>query len=46
MKIIYFAWLRSKVGLAEEIINPPAQIQTVEHLLNWLEQKVPIIRQH
>lgn len=41
MKIIYFAWLRSKVGLAEETISPPAQIQTVEHLLNWLEQKGP-----
>lgn len=36
MKVLYFAWLRGKVGLAEEEVSPPAGIETVAELAGWL----------
>ncbi|MDP6351331.1 MAG: molybdopterin converting factor subunit 1 [Alphaproteobacteria bacterium] len=39
MRMIYFAWLRAKIGVAEERIEPPAEIATVADLLDWLKAK-------
>ena len=36
MKVKYFAWVRERVGKAEETIDPPAGVQTVEELIAWL----------
>jgi molybdopterin synthase sulfur carrier subunit len=36
MKILYFAWVRERVGKAEEIVEPPAGIATVHDLIGWL----------
>jgi molybdopterin synthase sulfur carrier subunit len=36
MKALYFAWLRERVGLSEEIIEPPVSVQTVGDLIGWL----------
>ncbi len=36
MKILYFAWLRERVGLAEEAIEPPAGVGNVGELIAWL----------
>ena len=36
MKILYFAWLRNKVGCAEEELTPPADVVTVADLVAWL----------
>lgn len=36
MRILYFAWLRERVGVGEEQIAPPADVQTVGALLDWL----------
>ena len=36
MKILYFAWLRERVGRAEEEIEPPADVATVGELIGWL----------
>lgn len=36
MKILYFAWLRARTGVAEEEVAPPAEIRTVGDLLGWL----------
>jgi molybdopterin synthase sulfur carrier subunit len=41
MKILYFAWLRSRTGMAEEDVAPPAEIRTVSELLAWLRQRSP-----
>ncbi len=41
MKILYFAWLRSKVGTAEENLDPPADFATVGALLDWLKDRSP-----
>ncbi len=37
MKILYFAWLRQKIGLAEERIEPPPGVDDVAALLSWLQ---------
>jgi molybdopterin synthase sulfur carrier subunit len=36
MKILYFAWIRERVGKAEETLDPPASVQTVADLVQWL----------
>jgi molybdopterin synthase sulfur carrier subunit len=36
MKIKYFAWVRERIGMAEETIEPPATVRTVEDLIAWL----------
>lgn len=36
MKILYFAWIRERVGKAEEEIDPPASVRTVGDLVQWL----------
>ena len=37
MKIRYFAWVRERIGLAEEEIDPPAEVVTTTDLLAWLK---------
>jgi molybdopterin synthase sulfur carrier subunit len=36
MKVLYFAWIRERVGKAEEEIEPPASVATVADLIQWL----------
>jgi len=36
MKILYFAWIRERVGKTEEEIEPPASVRTVGDLIQWL----------
>ena len=37
MKIVYFAWVRERVGLTEEEAEPPPEVGTVADLLHWLK---------
>ena len=37
MKLLYFAWMREKIGCAEEERTLPANVATVAALLDWLE---------
>ena len=39
MKILYFAWIRERIGKPEEDIEPPAGIATVGDLIAWLAQR-------
>ena len=39
MKLKYFAWVRERVGIAEEMIDPPADVRTVEELIAWLSAR-------
>ena len=41
MKILYFAWLRERVGLGEESVVPPAEVTTVAGLMVWLVSRGP-----
>ena len=36
MKVKYFAWVRERIGKAEETVEPPADVRTVEQLMAWL----------
>jgi len=36
VKLLYFAWVRERVGKAEEEIAPPADVATVADLMTWL----------
>ena len=36
MKLKYFAWVRERIGKAEEIVEPPAEVRTVAELIGWL----------
>jgi molybdopterin synthase sulfur carrier subunit len=36
VKLLYFAWVREKIGRAEEVLDLPAGIETVADLVAWL----------
>ena len=33
MKLVYFAWVRERIGKAEEEVDPPAGVRTVGDLV-------------
>ncbi|WP_295814495.1 molybdopterin converting factor subunit 1, partial [uncultured Nitratireductor sp.] len=37
MKLIYFAWVRERIGVPEETVELPTGIDTVADLLIWLK---------
>jgi sulfur-carrier protein len=39
VKLLYFAWVRERVGRAEEIVDPPAGVATVADLMTWLASR-------
>ena len=36
MRILYFAWVRERIGVGEEDVTPPADVATVADLVAWL----------
>jgi molybdopterin synthase sulfur carrier subunit len=36
MKLLYFAWVRERIGKPEEEIDPPPTVRTVGELVAWL----------
>lgn len=41
MRILYFAWLRQRTGTGEETVDPPAGVDTVAGLIDWLRTRGP-----
>jgi sulfur-carrier protein len=39
VKLLYFAWVRERVGKAEEVIEPPAGVATIAELMGWLSRR-------
>ena len=39
MKLLYFAWLRTRIGCAEEEVELPPDVQDVAALLDWLRSR-------
>ena len=39
LHLLYFAWLRERIGLAEEEVALPAGVATVAALLDWLRRR-------
>jgi len=36
MRVLYFAWVRERVGKPEEMVEPPTSVRTVSDLISWL----------
>ncbi len=43
MRILYFALLRERVGIAEETVSPPPDVQSVADLVAWLRETVRML---
>lgn len=41
MRVLYFAWVRQKVGTAEEDVTPPPEVRDVAGLVAWLAARSP-----
>jgi sulfur-carrier protein len=41
VKLLYFAWVRQKIGRSEEELNPPADVTTVASLMDYLRGRGP-----
>ncbi len=39
IKLRYFAWVRERIGKAEEELDVPAAVTTVEQLIGWLTNR-------
>ena len=39
MKLLYFAWVRERIGKSEETVEPPANVRTVGDLMTWLARR-------
>ena len=39
MKVLYFAWLRERIGTGEESLEPPPEVATVGQLVEWLSRR-------
>ena len=39
ISVLYFAWLRERVGRAEETLAPPSSVTTVAELISWLAER-------
>ncbi|MDP3896337.1 MAG: MoaD/ThiS family protein, partial [Mesorhizobium sp.] len=41
MKLIYFAWVRERIGKSDETLDLPDEVRTVRDLLSWLKTRGP-----
>jgi molybdopterin synthase sulfur carrier subunit len=39
VKVLYFAWVRERIGKPEELVEPPPAIKTVGELMTWLSAR-------
>ena len=37
MQVLYFGWVRSRIGVGKEELSPPAEVTTVATLIDWLK---------
>ncbi|WP_174274510.1 molybdopterin converting factor subunit 1 [Sphingomonas bacterium] len=41
IEMLYFAWVRERIGLDREMIDPPDEVATVADLIAWLAMRSP-----
>lgn len=41
MKVLYFAWLKEKIGMSEEEIILPPAVTSVHELIDWMRSRGP-----
>ncbi len=37
MKLVYFAWVRERIGRSQEDLSLPPEVATVADMLSWLQ---------
>jgi molybdopterin synthase sulfur carrier subunit len=38
IRMVYFAWVRERIGTGEESVDPPETVVTVADLVDWLAE--------
>jgi molybdopterin synthase sulfur carrier subunit len=41
MRLLYFAWVKEKAGVAVEELEPPENVATIAELIVWLKTRGP-----
>ncbi len=41
MKLVYFAWVRERIGIESEDVTLPATVRTTHELIDWLKTRGP-----
>ena len=41
VRLLYFAWIREKLGRADEIVTLPVELATIAELMSWLGRRSP-----
>ena len=41
MRLLYFAWVKEKAGIAAEEVELPSEVTTVAELMAWLKTRGP-----
>ncbi|MGE3147836.1 MAG: molybdopterin converting factor subunit 1 [Pseudorhodoplanes sp.] len=39
MKLVYFAWVRERIGKTDEDLTPPPQVTSIADLIGWLSER-------
>ncbi|WP_294252728.1 molybdopterin converting factor subunit 1 [uncultured Sphingomonas sp.] len=39
LSMLYFAWVRERIGTGEEQVDPPEAVRNVADLIDWLAQQ-------
>lgn len=39
MRLVYFSWVRERIGKETEELDPPPEVTTVRELLDWLKTR-------
>ena len=39
MKALYFAWVRERIGKAEEELAPPPEVTTIGEMIAWMKTR-------
>ena len=41
MRLLYFAWVKEKTGIAAEEVELPADVTTIRDVMTWLKARGP-----
>jgi sulfur-carrier protein len=41
VKLVYFAWVRERIGIESEDVTLPATVRTTHELIDWLKTRGP-----
>ena len=39
MQLLYFGWVRARVGIGQEVVHLPTHIKDVSALIEWLKKR-------